>query len=128
VDHFLDAIAKVYRRSSISINDSGIQWLQRLPWPGNIRELRQLVERSVLLSDSAVLDVSDIRQALEMHPGEPTKDNLPGIGSMTLEEIERSMVEKAMAHFNNNVGKVAESLGISRAALYRRLEKFGIKQ
>jgi DNA-binding NtrC family response regulator len=127
VDHFLDTIAKVYRRSSISINDPGIQWLQRLPWPGNIRELRQLVERTVLLSNSAVLDVSDIRQALEMHPGEPAKDNLPGIGSMTLEEMERSMVEKAMAHFNNNVGKVAESLGISRAALYRRLEKFGIK-
>jgi DNA-binding NtrC family response regulator len=127
VDHFLDAIAKVYRRSNISINDSGIHWLLGLPWPGNIRELRQLVERTVLLSDSAVLDVSDIKQALEMHPGEPTKDNLPGIGSMTLEEMERSMVEKAMAHFNNNVGKVAESLGISRAALYRRLEKFGIK-
>jgi DNA-binding NtrC family response regulator len=127
VDHFLNAIAKVYRRPSISINHTGIQRLQRLPWPGNIRELRQLVERAVLLSDSAVLDVSDIGQALEMHPGEPTKANLPGIGSMTLEEMERSMVEKAMAHFNNNAGKVAESLGISRAALYRRLEKFGIK-
>jgi DNA-binding NtrC family response regulator len=127
VDHFLEAIAKVYRRSNISINDAGIQWLQRLTWPGNIRELRQLVERTVLLSSSDVLDVSDIKRSFEMHPGEPAKDKLPDVGSMTLEDMDRSMVEKAMAHYNNNVGQVAESLGISRAALYRRLEKFGIK-
>jgi DNA-binding NtrC family response regulator len=127
VDHFLEAIAKVYRRSNLSINDAGIQWLQRLTWPGNIRELRQLVERTVLLSSSDVLDVSDIRRSFEMHPGEPAKDKLPDVGSMTLEDMDRSMVEKAMAHYNNNVGQVAESLGISRAALYRRLEKFGIK-
>ena len=74
-----------------------------------------------------LLDVADIKPALEMQPAEAAKEKLPGIGSMTLEEMERSMIEKAMAQYNDNVGRVAESLGISRAALYRRLEKFGIK-
>ena len=126
VNHFLESIASVYRRPGVSINEAGLQWLQKLPWPGNIRELRQLVERAVLLSNSTTLDVADIERALQMQPGEPTPQKLPAIGSMTLEEMERSMVEKAMAQYNNNVGKVAEALGISRAALYRRLEKFGI--
>ena len=126
VNHFLESIASVYRRPGVSINEAGLQWLQKLPWPGNIRELRQLVERAVLLSNSTTLDVGDIERALQMQPGEPTPQKLPAIGSMTLEEMERSMVEKAMAQYNNNVGKVAEALGISRAALYRRLEKFGI--
>ena len=126
VNHFLESIASVYRRPGISINEAGLQWLQKLPWPGNIRELRQLVERAVLLSNSTTLDVGDIERALQMQPGEPTPQKLPAIGSMTLEEMERSMVEKAMAQYNNNVNIVAESLGISRAALYRRLEKFGI--
>jgi transcriptional regulator with PAS, ATPase and Fis domain len=127
VNHFLESIGKVYRRPDISITDAGIQWLQRLAWPGNIRELRQLIERAVLLSGYDMLDVADIRRALEMQPGDAEKEKLPGIGNMTLEEMERSIIEKAMAHYNNNVGRVAESLGISRAALYRRLEKFGIK-
>jgi DNA-binding NtrC family response regulator len=127
VNHFLQSVGKVYRRPDISITDDGTQWLQKLPWPGNIRELRQLIERTVLLSGNDLLDVSDIRQALEMQSGDTEKETLPGIGSMTLEEIERAMIEKAMAHYNNSVGRVAASLGISRAALYRRLEKFGIK-
>ncbi|MCP4628044.1 MAG: sigma-54-dependent Fis family transcriptional regulator [bacterium] len=126
VNHFLESIASVYRRPGISINEAGLQLMQKLPWPGNIRELRQLVERATLLSNSTTLDVADIERALQMHPAEPTPQKLPAIGSMTLEEMERSMVEKAMAQYNNNVSKVAESLGISRAALYRRLEKFGI--
>ena len=126
VNYFLESIASVYRRPGVSINEAGLQWLQKLPWPGNIRELRQLVERAVLLSNSTTLDVGDIERALQMQPAEPTPQKLPVIGSMTLEEMERSMVEKAMAQYNNNVGKVAEALGISRAALYRRLEKFGI--
>ena len=126
VNHFLESIASVYRRPGVSINEAGLQWLQKLPWPGNIRELRQLVERAVLLSNSTTLDVGDIERALQMQPAEPTPQKLFAIGSMTLEEMERSMVEKAMAQYNNNVGKVAEALGISSAALYRRLEKFGI--
>ena len=127
VNHFLQAVGTVYRRPAITIDEAGVQWLQRLLWPGNIRELRQLVERTVLLSASEVLGVGDIKQALAMQSADISRDKLPGVGSMTLEEMERKMIEKAMAYYNHNVGKVAESLGISRSALYRRLDKFGIK-
>jgi transcriptional regulator with PAS, ATPase and Fis domain len=85
------------------------------------------VERTVLLSSSDLLGVENIKQALDMQPGDASRDKLPGVGSMTLEEMERSMIEKSMAYHNHNVGKVAEALGISRAALYRRLDKFGMK-
>jgi DNA-binding NtrC family response regulator len=127
VNHFLQAIATVYRRPGITIDEAGLQWLQRLPWPGNVRELRQLVERTVLLSPTDTLGVGHIKQAIDMQPGNTSSERLPGVGSMTLEDMERGMIEKAMAHYNHNVGKVAESLGISRAALYRRLDKFGMK-
>jgi DNA-binding NtrC family response regulator len=127
VNQFLDGIGKVYRRPGISISEAGINYLQGLPWPGNVRELRQLVERTVLLSTSQGLDVPDLQRALGMQPGEKARDRLPSVGSMTLEEMERSMIEKSMAYYNKNVAKVAVSLGVSKAALYRRLEKFGIK-
>ncbi len=127
VNHFLGAIGKVHRRPGISISHDGVRWLQRLTWPGNIRELKQLVERATLLSESDRLDVDDIERAVDMQPGDRNKSALPGVGSMTLEEMERSMIEKAMAHHDGNVGKVAESLGISGAALYRRLKKYGMQ-
>ena len=85
------------------------------------------MERTVLLSASDVLGVENIKQAFDMQPAGTSKDKLPGVGSMTLEEMERNMIEKAMAYYNYNVGKAAESLGISRAALYRRLDKFEIR-
>ncbi|UCF94982.1 MAG: sigma-54-dependent Fis family transcriptional regulator [Desulfobacterales bacterium] len=127
VNHFLTAIGKVYRRPGITVSEAGLQWLQKSQWPGNIRELKQLVERTVLLSSSQVIDVGEIHRAFNMQLGEAQRDLLPGVGTMTLDEMECAMVAKAMAHHNNNVAKVAEALGISRAALYRRLEKFGIK-
>lgn len=126
-DHFLDGIGKVYRRPGLVISDEGAQWLKRQPFQGNVRELRQLVERTVLLSTSDTLAVTDFQRANEMRPGRAKKDQLPGVGSMTLEDMERSMIEKSMAYYSNHVAKVAAALGISKAALYRRLEKFGIK-
>ena len=125
-DYFLDKIGKVYRQDRLTMSRAAIDRLQRLKWPGNIRELKQVIERAVLLSNSPTLDRDDIDRALAMQPDDASP-KLPDVGSMTLEEMERAMIEKSMVQYNNNVGKVAEVLGISRAAVYRRLEKFGIK-
>lgn len=127
-EHFLDKIGKVYKQDRFTISQAAINTLKRLKWPGNIRELKQVIERAVLLSNSPTLDREDIDRALSMQPDDNSGPKLPDVGSMTLEEIERAMIEKSMIQFNNNVVKVAEVLGISRAAVYRRLEKFGIKQ
>ncbi|MGD9161028.1 MAG: sigma-54 dependent transcriptional regulator [Desulfobacteraceae bacterium] len=126
-EHFLDKIGKVYKQDRFTISQAAINKLKRLKWPGNIRELKQVIERAVLLSNSPTLDREDIDRALAMQPDDNSGPRLPDVGSMTLEEMERAMIEKSMIQYNNNVIKVAEVLGISRAAVYRRLEKFGIK-
>ena len=125
-NHFLANVASIYRKTDLIIDENTMQWLQHLPWHGNIRQLRQAIERAVLMTSKSVLEIDDFKAPLTMDPNEIGKSTLPAIGSMTLEELERAMITKSMLQFNGNISRVAEALGLSRAALYRRLEKFGI--
>ena len=122
--HFLENVGNVYRRPGLVIRESAMSWLQHLPWHGNIRQLKHTIERAVLMSSKDILETEDFRMPLTMGSG--TMSNVPPPGSMTLEEVERAMIIKCMEQFNGNISKVAEALGLSRAALYRRLEKFGL--
>ncbi len=124
--HFLQNLGKVYRRPNLNLSAEALQWLQHHPWPGNVRQLRHVIERTVLLHGKDTLAAADFMQALEMQPATSEKDPLPSVGSMTLDDMEKAMIEKAMKHHAGNISKVAEALGLSRAALYRRFEKFGI--
>ena len=92
-----------------------------------MRQLRQWVERAVLVSTRDRLEVEDFVESVE--PARPRcrrRDALPPVGSMTMDEIERAMIVKSLRHHGGNISKVAESLGLSRAALYRRFEKYEI--
>jgi transcriptional regulator of acetoin/glycerol metabolism len=73
------------------------------------------------------LDVEDFIAASAMQSAESGKDVLPAVGSMTLDEMEKAMISKSMEYYQGNISKVAEALGLSRAALYRRFEKYGIQ-
>jgi DNA-binding NtrC family response regulator len=126
-EHFLDAVARVYRRGDLRISDAALRWMQGMPWPGNIRQLRQLIERAILVSGKDVLEVEDFRLPMEMDAADTRRSPLPEVGSMTMEDIEKAMILKCLSHYSGNISKVAESLGLSRAALYRRFEKYGIK-
>jgi two-component system, NtrC family, response regulator len=127
VSRFLQQLAQVYDRDVIGISAAALRWLQGLPWPGNVRQLRQWLERAVLVGRGVQLEVQDFEQAADMEmPGRAPKDVLPAVGSMTLDEIEKGMILKSMRHHGSNISRVAESLGLSRAALYRRLEKYDI--
>ncbi len=126
-NQFLQNVANVYRRNGLFINEAGQHWLQGLPWPGNIRQLKQLIERTVLMTTNDVLDVEDFIVASSMQSAESGKDLLPAVGSMTLDEMEKAMISKSLEHFHGNISKVADALGLSRAALYRRFEKYGIQ-
>ncbi|HKY04848.1 MAG TPA: sigma-54 dependent transcriptional regulator [Blastocatellia bacterium] len=126
-NHFLQGIARVYRRDDLQISDAALRWMRGMSWPGNIRQLRQLIERAILVSGKQVLEVEDFRLPMEMDAGEARKSPLPEVGSMTMEDIEKAMILKCLSHYSGNISKVAESLGLSRAALYRRFEKYGIK-
>lgn len=125
--HFLQTLSQVYQRTGLRISHDALHWLQALPWPGNIRQLKHLIERTILVSGKDVLEVQDFRLPLEMEGGEPSKDALPQVGAMTLEEMEEAMIRKALTHHHGNISRVADALGMSRAALYRRLEKFSIE-
>lgn len=115
------ALAKAFAQRispDVSITDEALAYLKSLPFPGNIRELRNLVERTVLVSGSNSLQTNDFRACVQ-----PTAINT---SDSTLEEIERSRVAQALTDAGGNVSRAAAALGISRAALYRRMEKFGI--
>ncbi|MFC1726725.1 sigma-54-dependent transcriptional regulator [candidate division KSB1 bacterium] len=126
-DYFLQNIAKVYRKHDLKISEEGINWLKAQLWPGNIRQLKQLIERTVLLSNTITIGSEDFICAQEMQQDISGKIQLPPIGSMTLDEFEKEMIIKSVDYYNGNISRIAESLGLSRAALYRRFEKYGIK-
>ena len=127
VRQFTAMLSAKYHKPDITATPEAITWLQNLRWPGNVRELRQLVERTALLSASELLTQADFMRAFDMHPFDPRAAAIPVIGELTLDEMERAVIEQSMERFGNNVSTVAEALGISQAALYRRLKKYGIK-
>ncbi len=126
-NYFLQSVGNVYRKMRLSLSSDALSWLAGLPWPGNIRQLKHVIERAVIVSEADVLDVGALSQAVSMDADPSSPQALPPVGGMTLDELERAMIMKSISFYAGNVSKVAESLGLSRAALYRRLEKFGIK-
>lgn len=124
VDHFLKNLGEIYGRP-LSVSREAMAWLRQLQLPGNIRQLKNLVERTVLVSPQDNLQLVDFQ--LQYQPG-VKKDGvgLPEVGTMTLEEMEVEMIRRAMDFHKGKIARVARSLGLTRSALYRRLEKFGI--
>jgi len=126
VNFFINNLKEIYNRPSLSVTKDGMKWLQQLPLPGNIRQLKNLVERSVLVSRKDVLDVELLSSQLELSPTKKGSMQLPDVGALTLDEIEVLMIKRALEHHNNKVSKAATSLGLTRSSLYRRLEKYNI--
>ncbi len=129
-EHFLRGIAQVYRRDRLTLSPAAANWLRGLNWPGNVRQLKQLIERTVLVTDKDVLDVEDFSLPAQMESDgrlTDSKTDLPAAGSMTMDEIEKAMIVKCLESYEGNISRVAEALGMSRAALYRRFEKYGLK-
>ncbi len=125
-ERHLRRIEQLYGLNSASIDESGLQWLEQQPWPGNIRQLTQTIERALLLSETSQLTTHHFEP--QNLAGNLTDDSRIPVGSMTLDEIEKLTIQKTMATYQCNITKVAETLGISRAALYRRLEKYGLNE
>ena len=125
-EHFVERCGELYGRSDLELSESGHAWLAAQRWPGNIRQLRQVIERAVLVGSNTAdgrLEAADFAGLPQAPTGEP---ELPPAGAMTLEEIERAMIKKTLANYQGNVSQTARALGLSRAALYRRCEKFGL--
>jgi len=123
VNFFIDNLKEIYNRPLLKVNVAAMRWLKNLPLPGNIRQLKNLVERTVLISRRDELAIEDFQSQLNPAPKE-SKNKLPEVGVMTLEQVEAEMVRQAMKYHNNRITRAAASLGITRNALYRRLEKY----
>ena len=124
--HFADRQAEINGLPRTEFSADALNFLSRLPYPGNIRELKNLVERTILVSGKPTLDASDF-DAQYLRHDEPVKaSDSSSLAGMTLDEIERQTILQALDRHKGNLSQVAMTLGISRAALYRRLEKFNI--
>lgn len=120
--HFIEKRCQTDGFAPVRLTDDALDYLSSLPYPGNIRELKNFVERTLLVCGKEVLTADDFKQ--QYHPtSAPQTVSLQG---MTLEEMERQTILQTLEKHGNNLSQVAQSLGISRAALYRRLEKYGI--
>lgn len=124
-NYFLKNLKEIYDRPNLKIDTKASNWLKYLPLPGNIRELKNLVERAVLLSDKDTLEVKDFEQQLEQRQAANLSSGLP-VGTLSIDEMELSMIKNAMVFHQNNISRVAKALGLSRGTLYRKLEKYNI--
>ncbi len=118
-EHFLRQHRERYHRSTMGFTPEAFDALRAHSWPGNVRELDHVIERAVLMSPGNL--VSDFDLALQIMPDERFSARLE---EMSLEDAERLLIRKALARFGGNTNRAAEALGLSRSALYRRLQKY----
>ena len=123
VRHFADQQCQMNRLPKVDFTPEAMEYLKRLPYPGNIRELKNLVERTLLVSGKETLDAEDFKAQNIQSANLSSVQNMEGL---TLEEMERQRILQALEQYGNNMTQVATALGVSRPSLYRRLEKYNI--
>jgi DNA-binding NtrC family response regulator len=120
-EHFLKLHRERYRRPIVGFTPEALAAFRHHLWPGNVRELDHVIERAVLMSAGNIVTAFDL--ALEATPDARVSARLE---EMSLEDAERLLIKKALARFEGNANRAAEALGLSRSALYRRLQKYGL--
>ena len=118
--HFLGLYAQRYRKHLTGFESSALQVLLDHPWPGNVRELDHSVERSVLMAQTTTVKASD----LALRPS--GREGAARLEDMSIEEVEAFLIKKALARYQGNVSQAAGALGLSRSALYRRIQRYGL--
>jgi DNA-binding NtrC family response regulator len=117
--HFLGQHARRYRKALNGFEPAAMQLLLDHAWPGNVRELDHAVERAVLMAQDELVRARDLGLRAP-------KDAAARIEDMSLEEVEGFLIKKALARYDGNVSQAAKALGLSRSALYRRLQRYGL--
>lgn len=122
-DHFLMQFRKKYRKPALEIHRLAYDKLMDYSWPGNIRELRHVIERSVIMSESDLVTPEEIVLSTNT---KSKSTNSEGEMTMTLDQMEEQKVRETLRKHAGNISKTATELGLTRTSLYRRLEKYGI--
>lgn len=117
--HYLTYYAKKYHKQVKLITPEAMDRLKRYAWPGNIRELQHAIERALIMTDSDTLQESDFLLSRSITAGATNN-------TLNLDEVERTAIAKALQMHNGNISKAADELGLTRASLYRRMEKYGL--
>lgn len=117
--HYLEYYAKKYHKSVTTISPGATDKLKRYAWPGNIRELQHSIERAVIMTDSASLQESDFLFSRPVSSSASPE-------TLNLDEVEKAAIVKALSLYSGNISKAADELGLTRASLYRRMEKYGL--
>ena len=117
--HFLSRNRSRYRKQMTGFSPAAMQQMLQYPWPGNVRELEHTVERAVLLCRGEEIEPANLAIA-------NAKSSAPNFENMSIDEVEALLIRKVLRRCDGNISQAAEALGLSRAALYRRIEKYGL--
>jgi DNA-binding NtrC family response regulator len=120
-EYFLGIYARKYQKRSLNIGSAAMKKLERYHWPGNIRELRHTLERAVILSESIALQPADF-----LFPDADAQHEGIVFETFHLDEVEKTVIRKALKKHSGNISHTAKELGITRTSLYRRMEKYGL--
>ena len=123
VNHFLNTFKFKYHKSHLKIEKEAFDMLKEHQWPGNVREIQHTMERGVIMSDGQDIKITDFNlSSIKVN----SESSLSEFDNLNLQDIEKILVEKALDKHEGNISKAAKELGLTRAALYRRLEKFNL--
>ena len=122
VEHFISLYSQRYRKNIKRCDPAALKKLEKYSWPGNIRELQHAVERAIIMSDTEVLQPHDFLLQRSDHA-----ENGTHAQSFKLDDVEKITILKAIDKHEGNISKAAKELGLTRASLYRRLEKYGLQ-
>ncbi len=121
-NHFLKQYSQKYRKNFTGFRPAAMELLQRYQWPGNIRELQHAIERAIIMAEGDELDSRDFF----FLSAKPASEKAPTAVTLNLDDMERSTIQRAIDKNGGNISKAAKELGLTRASLYRRLEKYGL--
>jgi DNA-binding NtrC family response regulator len=119
--HFLRGYAQRYRKTITGFDTAAMQMLHEHPWPGNVRELDHAIERGVLLAVGQQIRAADLGLRTAASGG------MARLEEMSLDDMERHLIQRMLARNDGNVSQAAKALGLSRSAMYRRLQKYGLE-
>mgnify|MGYP006277255375 FL=1 len=123
---FLARHSKRYNKPVAGFLDQTLEVMRSYPWPGNVRELDHTIERAVLLSGTDRIRVSDLALGPSAGTDDASTSTSPRLDDMTLEDVEKYLIERTLKRNGGNATKTASALGLSRSAFYRRLQRFGL--
>jgi DNA-binding NtrC family response regulator len=118
-DFFLKRFTKKYNKADLTLSKTALSKLKNYSWPGNIRELEHAIEKAIILCDGKELQPSDFYMY-------NTENTTTVLETMTLDEMEKLLIEKALKKYNKNISAIASELGITRPTLYNKMKKYGL--